>query len=210
MADSLFDQHKAANVDENLEYMLGRFSFFIPSIDYLTDLPGLLDYLGQKITIGYQCLYCERAFNTLPGCRRHMIDTCHCMMQWDDPDEYSEFYSFPKTGTTVSECINENGDIEDTKLAYIEPTTGELVLRNNGKIKTLGVRQYAVYYKQKDSRYMNYQLAASLVQEHKRLAAIEYQKKTNQGSIFQADKRNRLRKQGNIILHFRDQNGQVK
>ena len=36
-------------------------------------------------------------------------------MQWHDPEEYEEFFTFPKA-TTVSQFINENGELEDSNL----------------------------------------------------------------------------------------------
>jgi pre-60S factor REI1 len=52
---------------------LNNFSFFIPSIDYLTDVAGLMDYLGQKITVGYTCLYCNKEFAAMKSVRHHMV-----------------------------------------------------------------------------------------------------------------------------------------
>jgi len=208
LEDSLFDDHKSSDLDTNLEYMLGNFSFFIPSIDYLTDLPGLLDYLGQKITVGYTCLYCDKEFYSMKGVRQHMVDKCHCMMQWDYIEEYEDFYKFPKN-STLAQFINEIGELEETKLAYVKPS-GELVITNeDGTNKTLGLRQYTPFYKQKNHHYLSHQLTSSLVQEHKRLAVIEYQKKVNSGTVRGQADRARFRKQANIIMHFRDQNGQI-
>jgi len=210
LEDSLFDDHKSTDIDTNLEYMLQKFSFFIPSIDYLTDLPGLMDYLAQKITVGYTCLYCDRELISLSAVRTHMKDKNHCMMQWDYLEEYEDFYKFPKAGT-VSQIINEIGELEEqSELGYVKPT-GELVLYGeDGTSKILGLRQYSPFYRQKNHRHFEHQLTASLVQEHKRLAAIEYQKKCNAGAKQQFDYRSRIRKQGNVIMHFRDQNGQLK
>lgn len=209
LEDSLFDNHKSATLDENLEYMMNNFSFFIPSIDYLADVAGLMDYLGQKITVGYTCLYCNKEFAAMKSVRHHMIEKAHCMMQWDYVDEYEDFYKFPPK-STVAQYISETGELEETDFAHIEPSTGELVLvSKDGGTKTLGLRQYSIAYKQKDHRYMNHQLTTSLVQEHKRLAAIEHQKKVNVGVKKQQNYQNRIRKQANMIMHFKDQNGQI-
>jgi len=207
--DCLFDSHKSLTLDENMEYMLNNFSFFIPSIDYLTDIVGLLDYLGQKITVGYQCIYCDKDFRTMRGARHHMFEKGHTMMQWENSSEYSEFYKFPESSTTIAQLINENGEIEKSNLAYVEPMTGELILTGKNGTKTLGVRHFSTYYKQKDHRYLSHQLTTSLIQEHKRLAVIEYQRKVNCGVKHSQNSNNRIRKQANMIMHFRDQNGQI-
>lgn len=187
--------------------MLNNFSFFIPSIDHLKDLPGLLDYLAQKITVGFTCLYCDKEYSSLKGVRQHMVDKCHCMMQWDFIDEYEDFYKFPKN-STVAQFINELGELEETQLAYVKPS-GELVITGENGTKTLGLKQYTPFYKQKNHHYLSHQLTSSLVQEHKRLAVIEYQKKANAGTVHGQEYRARYRKHANIIMHFRDQNGQI-
>jgi len=193
--------------------MLENFSFFIPSIDHLTDLCGLLYYLGQKIIVGFSCLYCNREFQSLPAVRQHMVDSGHCMMQWDDQTEYSEFYQFPKK-ETLAQCFNEIGELEETKLAQIDDFTGEMVLYDsNGNTKTLGLRQYRIHYKQRGHKYIQPQLTTSLMQEHKRLAAIEYEKRVRADRHFIA-RRNQFNLhvgiQQNQQKHYRDQNGMLK
>lgn len=36
-------------------------SFFIPDPEYCTDIKGLLEYLGEKIIIGYMCIWCNNS-----------------------------------------------------------------------------------------------------------------------------------------------------
>jgi len=211
--DSLFDSHQSDTIDSNLQYMQDNFSFFIPAIDHLKDVTGLLGYLGQKITDNFACIYCQKSFRSLKSIRAHMIEKCHCMMQWQDTDEYFDFYEFPKC-ETVQQRINETGDFEDCALGYIEPSTGELVLTgDDGHKKIIGIRQYSTLYKQQGHRYLQQQLTTSLMQEQKRLAAIEYQKRVNNSADF-IDRRNKfylhVGKQHNHQKHYRDQNGMVQ
>ena len=42
---SLFDNHKSASMEANLEYMLKNFGFYMPDAEYLSDPAGLLRYL---------------------------------------------------------------------------------------------------------------------------------------------------------------------
>jgi len=42
LRDSLFDRHSSPDFESNLEYMTKKFSFLIPEIEYLKDLPGLI------------------------------------------------------------------------------------------------------------------------------------------------------------------------
>jgi len=51
-------------------------SFFIPEIEYLVDLRGLIKYLGEKISVGNVCLYCNgrgKGMKSLEAVRKHMV-----------------------------------------------------------------------------------------------------------------------------------------
>jgi hypothetical protein len=59
-----------------MTHMTRAHSFFIPDVEYLKDLRGLIKYLGEKITIGYTCLWCNgkgRGFHSAEGVRGHMV-----------------------------------------------------------------------------------------------------------------------------------------
>ena len=49
---------------------------FIPDKEYLTDIKGLIAHLGQKISIGNICLYCNgrgKAFFSVEAVQAHMV-----------------------------------------------------------------------------------------------------------------------------------------
>lgn len=48
----LFCLHHSRNLLKNLRHMTEAHTFFVPDIEYCTDLKGLLQYLGEKITQG--------------------------------------------------------------------------------------------------------------------------------------------------------------
>uniref|UniRef100_A0A6P7F8I0 Zinc finger protein 155-like n=1 Tax=Diabrotica virgifera virgifera TaxID=50390 RepID=A0A6P7F8I0_DIAVI len=50
--DCLFCSHHSGNFYKNLDHMTIVHSFFIPDIEYCSDLQGLLRYLGDKISEG--------------------------------------------------------------------------------------------------------------------------------------------------------------
>lgn len=50
--DCIFCLHHSCNFIKNLEHMTVVHSFFIPDIEFCTDLEGLLRYLGEKISEG--------------------------------------------------------------------------------------------------------------------------------------------------------------
>ena len=56
-----------------MQHMTKVHSFFIPEIEYLIDLGGLIKYLGEKISIGNACLYCKREMKSLEAVRKHMV-----------------------------------------------------------------------------------------------------------------------------------------
>ena len=124
-------------VAECVGYMAETFGFFIPDIEYVSDLPGLLIYLGEKVKHGGICLYCQKQFRPGWPCQNHMISKSHCKIAYEeevDVDEYEDFYDFSS--------LDDNGvGLEDIEVSNI----GELVLPD----KTVGHRAYLKYYKQR-------------------------------------------------------------
>jgi pre-60S factor REI1 len=96
----LFCPVQSSSLDVNLSHMHTAHSFFVPDADYLVDLPGLLNYLGEKIAVGNVCIYCNgrgREFRTLDAVRKHMLDKGHCKVAYDtqrDQLEISDYYDF--------------------------------------------------------------------------------------------------------------------
>lgn len=88
------------DLDASLEHMQRQHGFFIPEQSYLTDLPGLAEYLADKVSVGHLCLYCNgrgRGFSTAEAARKHMRDKYHCKVAYDYEDdqlELSDFYDF--------------------------------------------------------------------------------------------------------------------
>ncbi len=76
--------------------------FFIPDVEFLVDLPGLLSYLGDKVGVGFCCVFCHKVFESVQAVRQHMIASGHCKMVYDDDEdseagEFDEFYDFSST-----------------------------------------------------------------------------------------------------------------
>lgn len=101
--DCLFCNTTSSSLDLNLTHMSIAHSFFIPEAEYLINLPGLLEYLGEKIAIGNVCLYCNRhdgkgrEFRDLDAVRKHMVDKSHCKISYsseEDQLEIGDFYDF--------------------------------------------------------------------------------------------------------------------
>jgi pre-60S factor REI1 len=141
---------------------------FIPEQEYLTDLEGLITYLGEKIGVGNTCIYCGRSFQTAEGTRAHMIDKGHCKMSYSTQSEileYSDYYDFTSSYNNHDyedlEVVDDDNDSawsdadddssvasEDIHSVQLSPhDLLELRLPHSGK--RLGHRSLARYYKQK-------------------------------------------------------------
>jgi len=96
----LFCSQASSSLEDNLTHMSAAHSFFIPDADYLIDLPGLINYLGEKIVVGNVCIFCNgkgREFRTLHAVRKHMLDKSHCKIAYDTENEkleISDYYDF--------------------------------------------------------------------------------------------------------------------
>jgi len=93
----VFDSRELESTEKNLAYMAKHFGFFLPYVEYLTDIDGLLSYLGEKVGVGYACVCCDRSFMSVSAVQAHMVAKSHCRMSEDDElwmEEYAEWYDF--------------------------------------------------------------------------------------------------------------------
>jgi len=228
---SLFDHHLSPNFESNLSYMTEKYGFFFPEIEYAKDINGLVLYLGEKISIGNTCLWCDKPFSSLEAVQAHMRDKSHCKIRWDDNEqEYADFYDLETAdkrfatwddddddsnedkNNNVDKNKNNQGDSQpETTRIYINDYN-QLVVSNSNESeeKVIGHRALKVYYKQRThAQHANYQLITSLIQEHKRLSALHYQSTTNADNA-SIQKRNKVSLQvgiaGNKQKHYRNQN----
>ncbi|KAJ9106985.1 hypothetical protein QFC20_003885 [Naganishia adeliensis] len=105
----LFCTHTSEDIEANLQHMAVQHSFFLPDTEYLVDVEGLLQYLGEKVAIGNVCLWCPankvdeeghpvgNEFSSLEAVRAHMKAKGHCKLAYDtewERQEVSEYYDF--------------------------------------------------------------------------------------------------------------------
>uniref|UniRef100_A0A0G4GC10 ZN622/Rei1/Reh1 zinc finger C2H2-type domain-containing protein n=1 Tax=Chromera velia CCMP2878 TaxID=1169474 RepID=A0A0G4GC10_9ALVE len=90
----LFSGKKLSSVEANVEFMKKQFSFFIHDREYLTDLKGLIEYLGEKIWKGGQCIFCNKGFDSREACWSHMIDKGHTRIGIDTDELQTELEPF--------------------------------------------------------------------------------------------------------------------
>lgn len=143
---SIFDDKEFETTDECVQYMSQTFGFFIPDVEYLVDLDGLLVYLGEKVKLGGYCLYCQKMYTPGKPCQAHMISKSHCKLRYEngiDGEEFEDFYDFSSSYEDVDAEFDEDGNLVEGGMTI--SSTGEMVLAD-GRI--LGHRDFRQYYKQ--------------------------------------------------------------
>ncbi|OLY85294.1 Cytoplasmic 60S subunit biogenesis factor [Smittium mucronatum] len=153
IGDCLFCNVRSSDLKKNISHMEVEHSFFIPDSEYLVDLKGLIEYLGEKITVANVCIYCNgrgRGLRSLEAVRNHMNDLGHCKIAYDteiDILEISDFYDFSSSypeGVDYSDISqgvldSQTDGNSNTKRAlpgqiYLEEEDGELILPNGNRI----------------------------------------------------------------------------
>jgi len=185
--ECLFCHHSSPDFDQNLDHMTRSHSLYIPDVEFLTDLRGLIEYLAEKVAVANVCLSCNgkgKTFHSMEAVRRHMIDMGHTKIAYDDDDDFEDlaaFYEFPE---------------EDTPKAYWDTQTQELVLPSGARA---GHRQFRHYYKQylRPSQVVHKptNLVHKLKNQYKQLGWYESTPPTagQVASIVRAQKRNKMR-----------------
>lgn len=152
VTDCLFCPHHSVSLEENLKHMTRSHSFFIPDLEYVVDLKGLVTYLCEKVGMGNMCLYCNdkgKSFFSLEAVQSHMVDKGHTKMNYEGDAvlEYADFYDFSSSYPDYNpDKENEGDEIQgrESTLAVNEQTL-ELCLPSGAKI---GHRNMRHIYKQ--------------------------------------------------------------
>merc|ERR1712012_591080 len=163
--ECLFCSYVSSTPEVNVQHMTRHHSFFIPDIEYLSDMHGLLSYLGQKVGEGHVCLWCNekgKQFHTTKSVQQHMLDKGHCKMLHDGDAvyEYADFYDYRSSypdfeehqlaeaaGGAGAPPEGEDGEEEEeVDLECLEEDNYQLVLPSGASI---GHRSLQRYYRQK-------------------------------------------------------------
>lgn len=152
VTDCLFCPHHSVSLEENLKHMTRSHSFFIPDLEYVVDLKGLVTYLCEKVGMGNMCLYCNdkgKSFFSLEAVQSHMVDKGHTKVNYEGDAvlEYADFYDFSSSYPDYNPDEGIEGDEiqgRDSTLAVNEQTL-ELCLPSGAKI---GHRNMRHIYKQ--------------------------------------------------------------
>ncbi|XP_066145825.1 cytoplasmic 60S subunit biogenesis factor ZNF622 [Euwallacea fornicatus] len=132
----------------NLEHMTTVHSFFIPDIEFCSDVEGLLRYLGEKVSQGFMCLWCNekgKTFHSASAAKGHMLDKGHCKMIYEGVAlaEYSDYYDY---SSSYPDANDEELDLDqEVSVPEIDGSDYQLVLPSG---VTVGHRSLMRYYKQ--------------------------------------------------------------
>ncbi|TEB37586.1 hypothetical protein FA13DRAFT_1786751 [Coprinellus micaceus] len=108
---------------DNLEHMSVTHSFFVPDIDYLTDLSGLIAYLGEKIAVGNVCIYFEAE-----------------EAEWEDVSDDGE--DDEDMEIVDEDASSEEEDVDDDSQLTYGDSPFELVLPSGARIGHRSMRRY--------------------------------------------------------------------
>nr|CAG4637013.1 EOG090X06E3 [Ceriodaphnia reticulata]SVE72941.1 EOG090X06E3 [Ceriodaphnia reticulata] len=141
----LFCNQKSDTLQSSLEHMSSHHSFFIPDMEYVIDVEGLVTYMGERVGQGHICMWCGhlgRQFPSTVAVQKHMLDKGHCKMfhEGEVLVEYADFYDY---STSYPEGGDPNEEIEPNVL---NDSGFELVLPSGA---TIGHRSLNRYYRQK-------------------------------------------------------------
>ncbi|KAJ8272925.1 hypothetical protein GJAV_G00095040 [Gymnothorax javanicus] len=151
VTDCLFCTHHSRSLLKNLAHMTKVHSFFLPDVEYLVDLKGIIQYLGEKVGVGKVCLWCNekgKSFYSTEAVQAHMTDKSHCKLYTDGDAalEFADFYDFRSSYPDQKDGMDDGEDeLPDKNLEYDDETM-ELTLPSGAKI---GHRSLMRYYKQR-------------------------------------------------------------
>eukprot|EP00042_Codosiga_hollandica_P029627 m.165449 g.165449 ORF g.165449 m.165449 type:complete len:393 (-) comp53120_c0_seq3:196-1374(-) len=125
ITNCIFCPIESESLEANVEHMTVVHSFFVPEIEYLQDLSGLIAYLQEKVGDFHMCLRCNgrgRKFHSLTSVRQHMLEKGHVHL--DDSEsgtmEVSEYYDFTSSYPDDWEDVDGDGDGEDAGGEIVE------------------------------------------------------------------------------------------
>ncbi|ESN94585.1 hypothetical protein HELRODRAFT_107851 [Helobdella robusta] len=147
------------DLDENIEHMNHKHSFFIPDIEYVSDLCGLMTYLGEKVGSFHVCLWCNktRRSGDVRAVQQHMMDKGHNKIYFESEAliEFADFYDYRKSYPDFRGGDDEDNKDDDDDGDEMVGSSSDLDLNDhNFQLKLpsgaiIGHRQLLRYYKQK-------------------------------------------------------------
>eukprot|EP00919_Chromeraceae_sp_WS-2016_P070633 GHVR01167415.1.p1 GENE.GHVR01167415.1~~GHVR01167415.1.p1 ORF type:complete len:401 (-),score=132.19 GHVR01167415.1:252-1454(-) len=94
---SIFDGIRHESMEDNITYMGVHYSFYLHDREYLSDIQGLIKYLGEKVWEGCMCITCNKQFESKNACISHMKAKGHTHIGTDTEEleaELEEYYDY--------------------------------------------------------------------------------------------------------------------
>lgn len=131
----LYCSYVSPSLELNVSHMTKAHGLFIPERSFLVDLEGLIRYLGKKLLLGNQCLYCNKTKGGLEGVRTHMKDKGHTMLGFESEEqqvELGQFYDFRSSYSDVEEHEGSGDEGEtEPKQRGLKPN---YIVRKEGEV----------------------------------------------------------------------------
>ncbi|TDH68707.1 hypothetical protein CCR75_007957 [Bremia lactucae] len=197
--DCIFCTHHAADFHACLSHMLKVHGFFIPDVEFLVDLQGLISYLAEKVKVGFYCLYCNgkgKSFRCYQDVQKHMASLSHCKLRYETEnlDELLTFYDFSNQYKNIKDAstdeivewetdseasIDSNEDVvEEEVVEQNENLVGEnaVSVSETGELvlasgRRLGRREFRRYYRQ---HFRQDETRVSVLAAHKENLLLAY------------------------------------
>jgi hypothetical protein len=140
--------------------MAKEHSFFIPDMENVSDLEGLLKFLGVKVGAYNVCLWCSsKCYRDLQSVQKHMFDKGHQKMKFEGETllEYTDFYEYEGDASIDEEEYDVANDLEITTISRVTSSTFDNSFSNDGEDAyeivlpsgaKIGHRSLFKYYKQ--------------------------------------------------------------
>ncbi|DBA00514.1 TPA: hypothetical protein N0F65_006418 [Lagenidium giganteum] len=116
--DCIFCSHHAEDFDSCLNHMLKEHGFFIPDVECLVDIEGLVGYLAGKVKLGHFCLYCNgkgKTFRSYQDVQKHMTALSHCKILYEEDDDLEELLDFYDFSKQYENAKAAEGDAEEAE-----------------------------------------------------------------------------------------------
>jgi len=144
----IFCRSSFEDLERNVYHMEHAHGLFIPDIEYLKDLKGLISYMGEKVTVGNACVFCHKIFRSFESVQAHMSSLNHCKFS-DDFSEFEDFYDFSSSYAKYGDNVDEETLLERVKKDHeirVSEDGSELILPDG---KAVGHRSFFLFYKQR-------------------------------------------------------------
>ncbi|XP_035223966.1 zinc finger protein 622-like [Stegodyphus dumicola] len=130
--DCLFCDNVSDSTEGNVTHMTEVHSFFIPDIEYVSDLDGLIACLAKKLHLYHICLWCSeqgRTFKSVIAAKQHMRDKGHCMMYNEGEAfmDYADYYNY-ESAADIDEAVSDA--LSGSEDFVVLPSGAEIVHRS--------------------------------------------------------------------------------